>query len=373
MNRRIRALIEGLLPHSLFGRLFGLLAIAIVSSHLLFGLQVNLREGHNRPPEGRAPPEQMRPSTEADLSAPDLPRAAPKEPMPARRPPPMRESFGQGFWLGLVGQCLLVLLIARWGSRMLTRPIEQLAAGARALGENLQMPPLEETGPLEVRLAIGGFNQMQSKLKHQLAERSQFLLAVSHDLRTPLTRMRLRYEQLPAGAVQEKLLQDWQDLSRLVDSTLDYVRGQDPQGAPVVVNVESLLGAMVEDRQDLGQAISLEGRAAPISTRPDALRRCLQNLMDNGLAYGGQVQVSLIDSPEQLCIAIRDFGPGIAEADLARVLEPFVRLEASRNRNTGGLGLGLSIARDCARGALGQLSLNNHPEGGLLAKVCIVR
>ncbi|HNG61822.1 MAG TPA: HAMP domain-containing protein, partial [Cellvibrionaceae bacterium] len=238
------AAVRPLLPQSLFGRLFGLLALAIVASHLLFAVQINLRDGHSRP-ERRPPPGFM----EQAPGQPEPPSRA------ERRPPRPREGEPASgwFWLGLVGQCLLVLGIARWGSRMLTQPIEQLAEGALALGENLQRPPLAEAGPIEARLAIRGFNQMQIRLKHQLAERSQFLLAVSHDLRTPLTRMRLRYEQLPAGELQEKLLQDWQDLSRLVASTLDYVRGQDPQGAPVPVDVEALLGAMVEDRVELGQ------------------------------------------------------------------------------------------------------------------------
>ncbi len=360
----ITAAVQPLLPQSLFGRLFGLLALAIVASHLLFAMQINLRERLSAP-ERRPPPSFME----------QAPGQQPSTNRRERPPPRPRESESASgwFWLGLVGQCLLVLGIARWGSRMLTQPIEQLAEGALALGENLQRPPLAEAGPIEARLAIRGFNQMQIRLKHQLAERSQFLLAVSHDLRTPLTRMRLRFEQLPLGELQEKLLQDWQDLSRLVDSTLNYVRGQDPQGAPVPVDVDALLGAMVEDRVELGQPIELAGSARPITTRPDALGRCLQNLLDNAIAYGHQAEVSLIDSEAFLIIEIRDFGPGISEEDLARVLEPFVRLEASRNRHTGGLGLGLAIARDCARAALGQLSLRTHPKGGLVAQILLPR
>ena len=231
MNRRIRALIEGLLPHSLFGRLFGLLAIAIVSSHLLFGLQVNLREGHNRPPSaGR------RPSRCAQAPKRTFLRPICRAPHPKNLCPPGAPAHARVLWPRLLVGPGGPVFIGAFDCP-LGQPHAHPAHRATGRGcAGLRREPADAAPgrdrPLEVRLAIGGFNQMQSKLKHQLAERSQFLLAVSHDLRTPLTRMRLRYEQLPAGAVQDKLLQDWQDLSRLVDSTLDYVRGQDPKAHP---------------------------------------------------------------------------------------------------------------------------------------------
>lgn len=276
--------------------------------------------------------------------------------------------------LGLVAA--IVLTVSVLAVRGLTRPLARLAAAARGLGADLDRPPLPETGPTEVRAAASAFNDMQARLRRQLAERDQLLAAVSHDLKTPLARLRLRLELVGESAVQERALADLDDLETTVADTLDFLRaGREEPTVPLAVG--ALAEALADDAADTGAQVLVTGEAgAPLPARPRALRRCLQNLLDNALRYGGDgpVELVLADAPDVLSIRVLDRGPGLPTAELERVFEPFRRIEHSRSRATGGTGLGLSIARAIARGHGGELVLANRSDGpGLEARLTLPR
>ncbi len=253
------------------------------------------------------------------------------------------------------------------------KPLRRLARAADRFGRDIRTPALPETGPTEVREAAQAFNRMQTSIREFLDERERTLAAVSHDLRTPLTRMRLRVEQLDESQ-RIPLQKDIGELQQIMDTTIDIARSKSENVA--MVDVMSLIESLVEDRQDMGQDIQLEKRLQdpeamfsirPLSARPLSMKRCLANLMDNALRYGGHVVVDVVDEDDMLSVIISDSGPGIAESDLKKVFEPFYRVERSRNRSTGGTGLGLSIARSMARMHGGDVTLENRPEGGLKA------
>ena len=276
---------------------------------------------------------------------------------------------------------VIVLAVSVLAVRGLTRPLARLAGAARELGTDLERPPLPETGPVEVRDAAIAFNDMQARLRRQLAERDQLLAAVSHDLKTPLARLRLRLELIGESGVQARALADLADLETTVADTLDFLRaGREEATVPVAIG--ALAEALADDAADTGAAVEVLGDGgAPLPARPRALRRCLQNLLDNALRYGNSdgeadapVEIVLHDAPQALCICIRDRGPGLPAAELERVFEPFRRLEHSRSRATGGTGLGLSIARAIARGHGGELTLANRSYGpGLEARLTLPR
>ena len=269
---------------------------------------------------------------------------------------------------------VLVSLLAFY---LIVRPLRRLARAADNFGRDLPgTPPLPETGPREVREAAQAFNRMQRRIRDFVDERSRTLAAVSHDLRTPLTRMRLRVEQLDETQ-RAPLQKDMDELQQLMDTTIDLARESSGEDfAPV--DVAALLESLVEDRQDMGQNVTLENAGSldevePLLARPLSLKRCLGNLLDNAVRYGGGAVVSVRNSRDHLEIVICDYGPGIPEADLTRVFEPFYRLEPSRNRSTGGNGLGLAIARSMARQHGGDIILSNRPEGGLCARLTFPR
>lgn len=261
---------------------------------------------------------------------------------------------------------------------LIVKPLRRLTQAAENLGRDLPgTPPMPETGPREVREGTQAFNRMQRRIREVVDERSRLLAAVSHDLRTPLTRMRLRVEQLDSKA-RLALQKDMDDLQQLMDTTIDLARSSSNEGL-ARVDVAALLESLVEDRQDMGQNVTIDNpenlaSATPLYARPLSVKRCLGNLLDNAVRYGGgHVSVSVEDSKTELAILIRDNGPGIPEAQLQRVFEPFFRLEPSRNRGTGGNGLGLAIARSMARMHGGDITLANHPQGGLCARVTFHR
>lgn len=283
-----------------------------------------------------------------------------------------------GFFISMLLQFLILALAAWWGSRSLAKPIQGLAQAARQIGDKLNPPALQESGPAEVRQAAQVFNQMQQKISTQLAERGRFLAAVSHDLRTPLTRMYLRVEHLDDGIAKNKLQQDIEEMRCMLDATLEYLRnnGQTANLNQLGQNldIQALLEALVDDAQEQGKQVSLTGAAQLIVAIPSDLRRCFGNLLENALNYGKCAQISLYDSKTQLIIRISDQGPGIPEDALQQVFEPFYRLSAARSKNNGGVGLGLSIAREIVRQHAGELILFNNPEGlGLTAQITLPR
>jgi signal transduction histidine kinase len=271
----------------------------------------------------------------------------------------------------LLGTVIVLSLVAvRW----VTGPLAELATAAEKLGEDINRPPLPETGPSEARRAARAFNTMQQRLSRFIADRTRIFTAMSHDLKTPITRLRLRAELLEDDALRAKFTRDLEEMEAMVTQTLDFMRDADAREAVQRVNAMALLESLQTDYQDSGNRVRIEGGIAqPYPGRPLALRRCLTNLVDNAVRYGGQATIRIEDDAERLAIRILDDGPGIPEQELEQAFEPFFRGEASRNRETGGTGLGLGIARNIARAHGGDLVLRNRPEGGLEALLTLPR
>ncbi|MGD8560462.1 MAG: ATP-binding protein [Gammaproteobacteria bacterium] len=267
-----------------------------------------------------------------------------------------------------------VVILSLWAVRRVTRPLTQLGEAAETLGRDITRPPLDETiGPRDVQYAAHAFNTMQTRIANYIKDRERFLAAVSHDLKTPITRMRLRAELLEDEAAREKFLHDLNDMETMTVATLDFIRGEQQREPTQPVDIMALLESLQEDRQAMGQQVILNGTAKPYPAQPMALRRTLENLIDNAIKYGEQANVTIEDTDQQLVIRIADQGLGIPEQQLTEVFEPFHRLEQSRNRETGGVGLGLTIARTIARAHGGDLTLRNHPDGGLEATLDLPR
>ncbi|MDP2826349.1 MAG: ATP-binding protein [Sulfuritalea sp.] len=278
------------------------------------------------------------------------------------------------FWMHLSLTLAVVIAVALAAVRLVTRPIQRLAEAADAFGRDLESPPLEESGPIETRRAAEAFNRMQGRIKRLIAERGRALAAVSHDLRTPLTRMRLRAELVDDEDLRAQIGADIDDMQAMVESTLDYLRGLRDNEPVQEIDIEALLHSLVADEQALERPVTLEpGTAAPFAGRLSVLRRALANLVDNAVKYGGAARIRVEDGAGVLRLSVEDSGPGIPEEALASVVEPYVRLETSRSRATGGVGLGLAIARDAARLHGGELSLRNQPGGGLAATLTLPR
>ncbi len=273
----------------------------------------------------------------------------------------------------LVVLVVSIVLLSFIAVRYVTKPLKLLANAADDLGRDIQSPPLEEKGPVEVRRAAHAFNTMQSRLRRYIEDRSEILAAVSHDLKTPITRLRLRAEMLEDEKIQQKFNQDLDDMEQMVNATLDFMRGTESSEKPVPVDIMALLEALRDDMVDLGDKVELEGAdLKPYRGRPLLLKRCLTNLIENAVRYGGEANIRVEQDKEQLQIIIADEGSGIPEAERERIFKPFVRGEASRSRDTGGTGLGLSIARNIARAHGGELILRSGKNGvGLEAVVSL--
>ncbi|WMJ01699.1 HAMP domain-containing sensor histidine kinase [Pseudomonas chlororaphis subsp. aurantiaca] len=342
---------------TLFGRLFGVLLIAIVLAHLLAFFWFRLYGPPLPPP---------RPPTSEFSGQPPAPDNRHFE----RRPP--RHWFG-GPIVPLTFQFISLIIAAWYGAKLLTRPIQRLSDAAERLSEDLDSPPLDESGPREARQAAHTFNLMQQRIREQVKQRGRMLGAVSHDLRTPLSRLKLRLEQIEDHKLQGQMSQDLDDMISMLDATLSYLHEQRTSEALQWMDVQALVESLCENAQDQGADVQTSGHCAPLQVQPMALRSCLNNLLDNALRYAGHARISLQDSREQVLIRVIDHGPGIAEDQREAVFEPFYRLEGSRNRNSGGVGLGMTIAREAAERLGGQLHLEETPGGGLTTVVRLPR
>ncbi len=273
----------------------------------------------------------------------------------------------------LVVLVLSIMLLSFIAVRYVTRPLGLLANAADDLGRDIQSPPLDESGPAEVRRAARAFNTMQDRLRRYIDDRDEILAAVSHDLKTPITRLRLRTEMLAQDGVQEKFNHDLDEMEQMVDATLAFMRGTESSETAAPVDIVALLEALQQDMRDLGHRVELQpAELKPYRARPLLLKRCLTNLVENAVRYGEQAEIRLEQGKEQLQIIIADRGPGIPQDERERIFQPFVRGESSRSRNTGGNGLGLSIARNIARAHGGELTLRSGKEGvGLEAVVTL--
>ena len=256
-------------------------------------------------------------------------------------------------------------LLAYVVARMATRPLNQLAQAATELGGDINRPPLVERGPAEVRDAAAAFNAMQARIRRYVEERTEMLAAIAHDLQTPLTRLRLRLEKVNDTELRDKLVDDLASMQIMIREGLDLA-SIDAGGLMQLVDVDSLLSSVCADAVDAGHDVTLVGQTrVSIPAIPGALQRCLTNLIDNGVKYGGYARVTAGCEAGNVVIRVADGGPGIPEAQMERVFAPFYRLETSRSRETGGSGLGLTIARNIAHKHGGTLTLRNKPGGGL--------
>ncbi len=273
--------------------------------------------------------------------------------------------------LGVLTLVLVAVLLVV--TRNVTRPLSNLARAADAAGRSVRNPPLAEEGVREIREATRAFNTMQDRVLRYLDSRTVVLAAMSHDLRTPLTRLRLRLESLSDPHLRERFGADLDEMEGMVHGALALFEGLNDDEAFERVDVNALLGKLLADYRELGSNVSIEGAAFDvIQAKPRALRRCLTNLIDNALKFGKRATIRVEDGPE-LVIRVCDEGPGIPEESLEKVFEPFYRLESSRSRDTGGTGLGLSIARDVVQAHSGTLTLRNRPAGGLIAELRLRR
>ncbi|WP_111412786.1 ATP-binding protein [Billgrantia lactosivorans] len=292
---------------------------------------------------------------------------------------PVPDLFNEYRWLSgerLLASLMVLLTViglSLLGIRSVTRPLARLSRAARQLGDDLDAPPLRESGPREVAATATAFNRMQERIRDQVEERERLFSAISHDLKTPITRMRLRAEMLDDPRQRERFCASLDELDLLVKGALASVKGFDLHEAVEPVAPRAVLDELAEELALQGGKVSVAGHAEPLPVKPLAFKRCLANLVENAVFYGKCAEVTLVDAPEQLSILIRDRGPGIPQALHERVFAPFVRLEPSRSRNTGGSGLGLGIARHIARALGGDIALANAPEGGLEVTLTLPR
>jgi signal transduction histidine kinase len=286
-----------------------------------------------------------------------------REPLP--RPPRHAE-----FLANLKLMAAIMALVAWFAVRPVLQPLRRLSEAAEAFGRDPEHPPMDESGPAEVRQAMATFNRMRERLRAHIEERTRILAAITHDLKTPLTRMRLRLEQCEDEPLRDRLVEDVAAMQALVNEGLALARSLDSGQPAQTLDLAALLQSLCDDAEDAGADACFEGPAgALVSGRPEALRRSFLNVIDNAVKYGGSVRVSLEREGGHWLVRVRDFGPGIPERHLKDVMQPFFRLETSRSRETGGTGLGLPIAVNLLAAQGGSLSLRNPPDGGLEACV----
>ena len=277
---------------------------------------------------------------------------------------------GPLIWLGAVA--LLVALGLVWGAHRTTRPLRRLAEAADRLGLDARLTPLPERGPRELRNAARAFNRMTARIRRLVDDRTLMLAAVSHDLKTMLTRLRLRAEFIEDGEQKEKAAADLNEMQAMLEATLAFARDDAADERPVAVDLAAILQSLTADLADAGRDASYDGPdRLTLRGRAVALRRVFENLLDNALRYGGEARVSLQEGDGQAEVRIEDRGPGIPEALRERVFDPFFRVEASRSRDTGGSGLGLAVVRAIVQRHGGEIALEDRPGGGLRVRVML--
>lgn len=284
-------------------------------------------------------------------------------------PPP--DSFWQ--WstflsLGLAAVLLSGLMILM--IRRITWPLAHLALAADRFGRGETVPPLAEQGPLDIQETIRAFNHMRARLERFVQDRTRMLAAISHDLRTPIAALRVRAELIDEVDTRGKILTTLDEMQGITEATLAFARAEAAQENTRLLDLDALIQSVCDDLSDMGKDVTFTGPGKTLyRCRSVSFRRALSNLVENAITYGQRAWVRLTEEPDMLCITIDDDGPGLAVADMERVFEPFIRLEASRSRETSSVGLGLTIARSIVRGHGGDITLTNRPEGGLRVAV----
>lgn len=276
-------------------------------------------------------------------------------------------SFVAVVGLGLTGLAMLV-------SRRVTAPLRRFSAAAARLGTDVDAPPMEESGPTEIRDAAQAFNQMQHRIRRFVEDRTQMLAAISHDLRTMLTRFRLRADYIDDEEQRTKALVDLAQMQEMLNATLSLARDEASKEPRTAVDLSSLLQTLCDDFADAGDHVAYNGPdRVTLACRPAALRRAIANLIDNAVKYGGRAEVGLRDGTAEVELRIADCGPGIPADLREKVFAPFYRIEESRSRETGGTGLGLALARNIVRGHGGEIILEERAGGGLVVRVLLPR
>jgi signal transduction histidine kinase len=281
-------------------------------------------------------------------------------------------AFSRQFLISMGLMAFIILGVSTWVVRRVTAPLASVSAAAERLGNDLNAPPMPETGTIETRQASRAFNAMQTRLRAMIENRTRMLAAISHDLRTPLTLLRLRAETVPDQTERERMLATIAEMDAMIGATLQFAREEAAAEPRHRADVTALLASIVDDMADTGAPVTMEP-AQPIVYRcqPIALKRALTNLLDNAVKYGKRARTAIRETPRAIAITIDDEGPGIPEAELARVFQPFYRLEDSRSPETGGIGLGLAIALSVVQAHGGELRLCNRPQGGLRASIVL--
>ena len=328
------------------------------------GPDVDRPRGPEGEPRGRRRPRQL----DVSVGLPDGSALTFRAPIP--RP---GQALAGPIFLRLTILILVLGTVLLFMTRTITRPLSGLAEAAEAAGRGTRVAPLPEVGARELREATRAFNSMQERLHRYLDSRTSVLAAMSHDLRTPLTRIRLRVESIEDESQRERFVADLDEMNRMISGALSLFRGLNEEEPEIQCDVAELLGALRDEFAEIGVTVDVQGEALrAIRLRPLAIKRCLTNLLSNAAKFAGNPRV-IVEDGASLVIRVCDDGPGIPEEDLERVFEPFYRLESSRNIETGGTGLGLSIARDIAQAHGGSLVLRNRSPHGLEAVLTLPR
>jgi signal transduction histidine kinase len=271
---------------------------------------------------------------------------------------------------------LVVLPLAAWAIRSAVAPLREFANAAEKLGLDVRSNPLPEDGPRELRLASRALNDMQTRIRRLVEDRTQMLAAISHDLRTPITRLRLRAEFVESEEQKRKMMSDLDEMEQMIESTISFAHEDAATEPKRVVDLVALVESLCEDLKDAGSNVEFIALAAGqirYECQLVGFKRAISNLIDNGLKYANAVWVTVSEADSYLEITIEDDGPGIPDAERERVFAPFYRIEASRSRETGGTGLGLSVARSIIRSHGGEILLESRMEGGLRVRILLPR
>ncbi len=296
------------------------------------------------------------------------------------RLPRPRPWHSETFLLAFLVMTATAAGLTLWAVRRLTRPVRDLAEAADRLGRDVNAPPLPEEGPSEVATAARAFNTMAGRIRRFVGDRTQMLAAIGHDLRTPITRLRLRAEFMEDEEQRRRMLADLDEMEAMIVATLAFARDEAAAEPAVPLDLAALCCTVLDEaadaRPEAAERVSYAGPERLVAQgRPVALKRAVANLVNNALSYGGAARLRLSppDARGQgpLRLTVEDDGPGVPPTELEAVFQPFRRLEASRNRETGGVGLGLPIARNILRAHGGDVVLRNREGGGLLAEATL--
>lgn len=272
--------------------------------------------------------------------------------------------FQHGALYSILATALVLCIIGVILARLVARPLKEVASSAEALGRGEAVATLPESGPVEIRQLNMAFNLMQGRLTRFVEDRTRMLAAIGHDLRTPLTTLRLRAEFVQETETRERLLDTIDEIQQMTEATLDFAKGEATGDDTRVVDLNALVGSLCDDLAELdGNVVFEDGEKTTYRCRPDGLKRAIRNLIENALRYGGGAAVRLEKTDTSIDIVVEDDGPGIPEGEMEAVFSPFYRLESSRNTETGGVGLGLSIARTIVRQHGGDIMLSPHNPG----------